>query len=346
MMSIDGLTDRDQRVLLRPFEARDLTALVAFWNREFVDQRNFHPIDEASFQRRVLDAPATNAAGLILAWREDRGGGRQLVGIVHAFRPPPETGLYRNWTPNHYIALLYVQPAFRRQGIGSRLLQAAESWLYYCPVHFASQAQPVYGAVEGPRPPLFGSSERMGVSATNGPLIDFLAKRGYLSIEIGDASMERIETTLPPAPVFPSTLAERGLQPIQFSHRYPYSWEEPSQLPTVSQWQENGGDPYGGVGLVDKDQVLRGHVAWYPMAQAGKVALINFRVDPAYRSQGVGKFLLDWGLREMIQGGDGAGNPVHTVELHTHLHRNVDAVRLYRSRGFEVVDVWINLVKT
>jgi GNAT superfamily N-acetyltransferase len=343
---MDRLDGGSQRVLLRPFEARDLAALVAFWNREFADQRNFHPIDEETFRRRMLDAPATHAAGLILAWREESNGDRQLVGIVHAFRPPPETGLYRNWTPNHYIALLYVQPAFRRQGIGSRLLQAAESWLYYCPVHFASQAQPVYGVVEGPRPPLFGSSERMGVSVTNGSLIDFLAKRGYLSIEIGDVSMERVDAPPPSAPVLPPALVERGLQPIQFSHRHPFTGDEPSQLPTVSQWQENGGDPYGGVGLVDKDQVLRGHLAWYPMAQPGKVALINFRVDPAYRSQGAGKFLLDWGLREMILGGDGAGNPVHTVELHTHLHRNIDAARLYRSRGFEVVDAWVNLVKT
>jgi GNAT superfamily N-acetyltransferase len=345
-VSIDPLAGRDQRVLLRPFEVTDLPALVAFWNQEFVDQRNFHPIDEETFRRRVLDAPATNAAGLILAWREDHGASRQLVGIVHAFRPPPATGLYQNWTPNHYIALLYVRPAFRRQGIGSRLLQAAESWLYYCPVHFASQAQPVYGVVEGPRSPLFGSSERMGLSATNGLLIDFLAKRGYLSIEIGDVSMERVDTTTPDAPDFPPSLAKRGLQLIQFSHCHPFAGEEPTKLPTVSQWGNNQGDPYGGVGLVDQQGVLRGHLAWYPMAQTGKVALINFRVDPAFRGQGAGKFLLDWGLREMIRGGDKEGNPVQQVELHTHLQQNANAVRLYRSRGFEVVDAWVNLVKT
>ncbi|MBX2998451.1 MAG: GNAT family N-acetyltransferase [Caldilineaceae bacterium] len=345
-MSIEQRAGRDQRVLLRPFELPDLTALVAFWNFAFADQRNFHPINAETFRRRVLDASATNAAGLILAWREDGSDDRQLVGIVHAFRPPPAADFYRNWTPNHYIALLYVHPAFRRQGIGSRLLQAAESWLYYCPVHFASQAQPVYGVVEGPRSPLFGSSERMGLSATNGVLIDFLAKRGYLSIEIGDVSMERVDTVAPDAPDFPPSLAEIGLQPIRFSHRRPFVGEELTKLPTVSQWGTNQGDPYGGVGLVDREGTLRGHLAWYPMAQTGKIALINFRVDPPLRGQGAGKFLLDWGLNAMISDGDREGNPVQRVEIHTHLQQNAAAVRLYRSRGFEVVDAWVNLVKT
>jgi GNAT superfamily N-acetyltransferase len=333
-------------VLLRPFAATDLPALVAFWNREFQTLRNFHPVSEAEFQHRILNAPATNPAGLILAWHEAATGESQLVGIVHAFRPPPQEGLYRNWTPNHYIALLYVAPAYRRRGIGSRLLQAAESWLYYCPVHFASHAQPVYGGVEGPRPPLFGSSERMGLSATHGLLIDFLAKRGYLSVEWGDVSMQRTDATPPSKPSLPAAVAGMGLQPISFSHQNPFRGREATQLPTVTQWQQNGGAPYWGVGLVDGEDVLRGHLAWYPMPLPGKVALINFRVDPDYRHRGAGGFLLDWALYEMITGNDLSGEAAHIVELHTHLERNADAVRLYRSRGFEVVDAWVNLVKT
>lgn len=330
---------------LCPFDFQDLPALVAFWNLEFADQRNFHPITDEMFRARILAAPATDPAGLILAWREHAPDQRELVGLAHAFRPPPQEGLYRNWTPNHYIALLYVRPDARRRGIGSRLLQALENWLYYCPVHFASHAQPVYGAVEGPRAPLFGSTERMGLSATNGLLIDFLSKRGYLSVELGDVSMVRTEPAAPPKPALPASVAAMGLQPVAFSQRDPFRGSEASKLPTVSQWGRNDGDPYYGVGLVDGANVLRGHLAWYPMPQADKVALINFRVDPGCRGRGAGTFLLDWGLHEMLRG-DAGRKPVRTVELHTHLTRSADAVRLYRSRGFEVVDAWVNLVKT
>lgn len=34
----------------------------------------------------------------------------------------------------------------------------------YCPVHFATETTPLCGFVEDPRSPLFGSSQRMGVS--------------------------------------------------------------------------------------------------------------------------------------------------------------------------------------
>jgi GNAT superfamily N-acetyltransferase len=341
-----------RRVLLRSFEATDLPALIRFWNHEFRHMRNFHPLGEAEFQQRILDAPATDPAGLILAWHETAAGQAQLVGLVHAFRPPPQVGLYRNWTPNHYIALLYVAPDHRRRGIGSRLLQAAESWLYYCPVHFASHAQPVYGAVEGPRPPLFGSTERLGLSATSGLLIDFLAKRGYISVDAGDVSMQRMATVPLLKPALPPAVADMGLQPITFSHQDPFQGREATQLPTVSLWHQNDGDPYWGVGLVDTENLLRGHLAWYPMPiedptpTDGKVALINFRVDPDYRHRGAGSFLLDWGLYEMTRKEAPSRKAAHTVELHTHLTRNADAVRLYRSRGFEVVDAWVNLVKT
>ncbi len=333
-------------MILRSFQPDNLPALVAFWNQEFVQQRNFHPITEVAFQRRVLDAPATDPAGLILAWDETRGKSPHLVGLVHAFRPPPDTGLYRNWTPNHTIALLYVAPPFRRQGIGSRLLTAAESWLYYCPVHFAGHAQPVYGSIEGPRPPLFGSSERMGVEMQNAVLIDFLAKRGYLSVDVGDVSLIRTGNDFPPLPTFPPEAAGRGLRPILFGPHQPFDGTEATRLPTVTQWGHNEGYQYKGVGVVDGENILRGHLAWYPMPVDGKIALVNFRVEPDSRRLGLGSYLLDWGLREMSSGGHPSGEPVRAIELHTHLIRSADAVRLYARRGFEVTTAWVNLVKT
>lgn len=333
------------RIQLRPFTADDLPAFIAFWNEAFAGQPNFRALDAETFRRRVLASPLVDPAGLILAWREDDTDPRALVGLVHALQPPPKTGLHANWPAHHSIAVLYVAPSMRRQGIGSRLLQAAESWLYYCPVHFAGHAQAVYGNVEGPRQPFFGSTERMGVRATESTLIDFLSKRGYLSVEIGDVSLER-SSAAPKLPSFPAALAADGIRPIHFSQREPFTGEEATRLPSVSLWGDNGGDPYYGIGLVDSDNVLRGQIAWYPMYAAGKMALVNFRIDPELRGRKGGSYLLDRGLNEMMQGTDRNGRPIETVALHTHLTLFPNAMRLYRSRGFEVVDGWVNLVKT
>lgn len=341
-----------QLVVLRPFQQDALQELLTFWNEAFADRRNFHPISEREYRRRVLLSPAFDPDGLILAWQTNHDGADEVVGLVHAFRPPPRDGLYLNWEPAHYIAVLYVRPDMRKQGIGARLLQAAENWLYYCPVHMASHGQPCYGYVEGPRAPFFGSTERMGVSIREQELIRFLARRGYLVTEPGDVSMaldvdaalaQGHDFSSPPQP----DLASLGLRQIEVSHEQPFQGTEPGPVKEYSLWGANDGDPYTGILLVDGENILRGHISWYPMPEPGKVALGNFGVDPELRHRGLGNYLLDLGLYRMIH------DPVQTggdrqaiVELHTHLDRNAQAVRLYRRRGFEIVDAWVNLVKT
>src|SRR5689334_2190396 len=174
---------------LRPFQKNDLASIVDFWNNAFADRRNFYPITAADFQRRVLDCETFDPNGLILAWHEDQDGSSHLAGMAHGLRPAPKKGLYAKWEARHNLALLYVEPALRGQGIGSRLLRAVENWLYYCPVYVGGPAQPCYGTIEGPRPPFFGSSQRMGVSATDRSLLSFLAYRGYHVVDPGEISM-------------------------------------------------------------------------------------------------------------------------------------------------------------
>ncbi len=349
---MDRTETTTQLVVLRRFQEENLQALITFWNQAFADRRNFHPISEAEYRRRVLSSPAFDPDGLILAWRTNHAAPAELIGLVHAFRPPPREGLYTNWEPAHFIAVLYVRPDMRNQGVGGRLLQAAENWLTYCPVHFASHAQPCYGYVEGPRAPFFGSTERMGISIREQETIRFLARRGYLVTEPGDVSMTLdVETALaqghdfspPPQPA----LASLGLQQMEVSHRQPFQGTEPGPVQEYSLWGANDGDPYTGILLVDEENVLRGHISWYPMPAPGKVALGNFGVDPGLRHRGLGSYLLDLGLYRMIHDPVQSGGARRTIiELHTHLDRNAQAVRLYRRRGFEVVDAWVNLVKT
>lgn len=338
------------QIVLKPFEDHHLPDLVEFWNRAFAERRNFHPITATTYRRRILNCPAFDAAGLILAWYRHRPGSQRLVGLVHAFQPPPRQDLYLNWNPIHTIALLYVHPQYRRRGVGSRLLQAAENWLYYCPVHVGSRAQPGYALVEGPKQPFWGSTDRLGVNAQDMELLQFLAKRGYRPTEPGDVSMvldadETDTTRLAQPPTEPATLAEQGLELVSISHRSPFRGREPGDVQTYRFWGENDGDPYYGLGIVDGENVLWGHVSWYPMADPGKAALINLHVAVDLREQGLGSYLLDLALHRMLYG-DGPGGGYRAVELETHLERNLQAVRLYQQRGFEAVEVWAHLVKT
>ncbi len=326
-------------IALRTFDNDDLPALVQFWNRAFAARRNSQPLTERDFRQRVLDRAVFDPAGLFLAWRKTSGKGNELVGLAHAFKPPPQQGLYKRWGEQHHVGLLYVHPDYRRQGVGSRLLQAAESWLYYCPVHIAAHSLPCYGSVEGPRPPLFGSSERMGIAADEHALIRFFAKRSYRSEEVGDVSMTRkLDGPLQPPPL--RDLNELGIEIVTVSQRTPFTGREPPGRIEYALWGTNQGDPYQGLILVNRADLLRGHISWYPMAAPGKVALGNFWLAHELRDDGVGAYLLDLGLHEMSQGGTTA------IELHTHLIQYPKAVELYRRRGFEIDMAWVNLVKT
>lgn len=328
--------------------------LLAFWNAAFVGQRNFRALSEQEWQQRVVAAPAFDPQGLILAVADDG----QVVGGVHALRPAPHQGVYQLYDPRHHIAWLMVAPAWRGQGIGRRLLQAAENYLYYCPVHFATETTPLYGSVEGPRPPLFGSSQRMGVSLrTDRLLIDWLARRGYAVVEPGDVSLAREldESLLPPAE---PDWAALGLRPRAISHQQP--WTGPG-YDELRLWDADSGWPYSGAVLVDAAGAAMARVVWRPDAVSNDLsrsaspgatevattsevstgaAIVRLDVQPAWQGRGLGSYLLDRALAEMAAAGQ------VRVEVQTHVAKHARAYALYSRRGFTLEDAWASLVKT
>ncbi len=333
-----------EHIRLQPFQKNDLASLVDFWNNAFVDRRNFYPITAADFENRVLNCEAFDPNGLILAWHETQDGSSQLIGLVHAFRPTPQRGLYAKWEQRHTLALLYVAPAYRRQGTGSRLLRAAENWLYYCPIHVGGSAQPCYGTMEGPTPPFFGSTQRMGVSVHDNLLINFLAHRGYRVVDAGDVSM-RIQRlahldSMPESP----DLASLGLQLVPISHEHPFSGREPKGREEYSLYGANGGAPYVGYVLVTGENMLQAHISWYPMRQTGCAAIAGFWVAPRLRGHGLGRYLLRRALYDQLHSPPPWGD-YHTVEVQTHLVNHARAAALYERSGFEIEMAWVNMSK-
>lgn len=362
------------RLTLRPFQDGDLPALVSFWNRAFSDRHNYVRLTAETFRRRILDCPAYGDGGLILAWHHVGSGkgsepSPRLVGFVHAIKPPPRSGQYVKWTPEHHIAVLYVDPAFRRQGVGGRLLQAAENWLYYCPVHIGGNTLPCYGTIEGPKPPFFGSTERMSIATDEIELIRFYAGRGYAVHDAGDVSMTLDLAQVQPIQPTDIELERAGLR-VQFvDNAHPFDGPEPVGRSEYALWGDNDGYPYAALIYVDNDGMLCGHISWYPLPSTAiirvdaaptdnleptttgnKIALSHLWLSPNLRTLGIGAHLLDLGLHAMSRPNSNF-NSVHaggpgSIELHTHLVHNERAVALYESRGFQIDKAWVKLVKT
>jgi GNAT superfamily N-acetyltransferase len=337
---------------LRAFSPQDLPALVEFWNTAFADQRNFQPLTAETFRQRILACPAFETGGLILAWEEGcahtnsgrtQQDERTLVGMVHALRPMAPRGVYARWGAQPGIAVLYVRPESRRRGIGSRLLQAAENWLYYCPVYLGAPGQACYGAVEGPRPPLFGTTQALALNAHDTETIRFFAQRGYRPYEPGDVSM-RLVFSRPPAPPATAPLPAR-LRLIEASHTSPFQGQEPPGREEYTLWGDNDGDPYTALILVDGAQRLHGHISWYAMARPEHAAIASFWLAPHLRGRKLGALLLDAALHRIYCAPAPSGG-YRAVEVHTHTVRHPTATRLYESRGFQLEAAWAALVKT
>jgi GNAT superfamily N-acetyltransferase len=336
---------------LETYRPQRSAELLRFWNAAFAGQRNFRPLTAPEWQQRVVAAPAFDPRGLILAVAENGA----VVGGVHALRPAPPQGIYQLYDPRHHIAWLMVAPAWRGQGIGRRLLQAAENHLYYCPIYFAVETTPLYGTVEGPRPPLFGSSQRMGLAlTTDRPLIDWLARRGYTIREPGDVSLARglARALRPPAE---PDWAALGLHPRAISQWQP--WTGPG-YDELRLWAEDSDGPYAGAVLVDGSGAAVARIVWRPdvgstafhgstapaAAEVGPAsagaAIVRLDVQPAWQGRGLGSYLLARALAEMAAAGHAR------VEVQTHVVKHPRAHELYSRRGFMLEDAWATLVKT
>jgi ribosomal protein S18 acetylase RimI-like enzyme len=316
---------------LRRFTASYLPALTAFLNRSFAGHRHYAPITEAEFAERVLVRPEFDARGLILAT-----DGERVAGAVHAIKPPDIVPTSRSAELRHHIAWLAVDPDYRKARLGARLLSAAENYLYYCPIYFAAQNAPFYGIMERLWAPWYGSTESMAISAVNDrELVAWLGKRGYRASRPGDVTLSA-SLTGREQPADPG-LEARNLRLVPIDERSPWQGDEP--VYQLRAWGYNGGRQYQGLVVADGDRAV-GSVVWYSMPDPAIAALAWIGLERQYRGLRFGSYLLDRGLAEMAHRG------YLSIEVHVHTNDNPEAFSLFRRRGFEVIDTWVNLVKT
>ena len=317
--------------VLRHFLPAHLPALTAFLNRAFAGHRHYTAISEADFAERVLTQPAFDPRGLILGM-----AGSEVLGAVHAIKPPPAMPAHRSTEARHHVAWLAVAPAARGERLGSRLLSAAENYLYYCPIHFAAQNAPFYGIQERLWAPWYGSTESMAISAVNDrELVAWLNKRGYQVSNPGDVTLSAsLHDRERPQE---AGLAERGLRLAIIDERSPWQGDEP--VYQLRAWGNNAGRQYQGLVVADGSRAV-GSIVWYPLPDPTIAALAWIGLERQYRGLRFGSFLLDRALAEMANRG------YLSVEVHVHSKESADAFSLFKRRGFQVIDYWVNLVKT
>ena len=108
--SSSGIAGR-HRVILRHFLPGYLPALTGFLNHAFAGHRHYVPIGEADFAERVLAQLAFDPHGLILAMTGD-----EVLGAVHAIKPPPSLPANRVAEARHHIVWLAVADDARAAG--------------------------------------------------------------------------------------------------------------------------------------------------------------------------------------------------------------------------------------
>lgn len=335
----------ESRLTWRCFAPGDLPGLVRCWNAVFAGKRNAYPVTEELLRRRVVEQRAFDAQGLILAVTP----AGEIAGFVQAVRPAPAPEfVYTRERCNDHgsIAVLAVSPEWRGRGVGRGLLERGEAYLRRLQspgslTYAGDYYVPMYHTLEGPRQPFWGDTEMIGITAGDQELVGLLQSRGYAPAELPGQEVAMVAGLGSSGPLRRPDLEALGLTEAVATESEPWrggiAWYPPGEPPGYHYGRFG---PYRHYALaLARGGTITSHLEWYPMVEAGRVALWDFRVAEEDRGHGLGSYLLDLALLRMAEQG------YRKVELHTNTHNNAKAFEMYRRRGFELEVRWLAFQK-
>jgi ribosomal protein S18 acetylase RimI-like enzyme len=272
-------------LVYRHFRNPDTPALMALWNAALTTRGCALIPKPNLLEAQFLAKPWFDPRGVLVAEDDQSAEGSNLVGAAvagfgaHAtpFRIDPQQGI---------LSLVMVHPQFRRQKIGTGLLRRAEGYLRE---KGTTQIQAGSDVLHTPYFwGLLGSSSPVGVLASDTGAGDFLKARGYQAAQPFAVLTRPAEK--PVAMGDPRFPALRRRFALNYHPRRPTTWlEEATQGSLEAVIFE----------LVEtaSDQPVAGVRAWDMTIFGGKgqppkAGLYGLSVQPAWRGQGIAKYLL------------------------------------------------------
>jgi ribosomal protein S18 acetylase RimI-like enzyme len=304
----------------RSFTNCDSPIVVALWGACLFGRRVV-PVQTATLlEFFTLAKPYFDPNGLILALDD-----HQPVGFVHAGFGVNATGTDLD-TSVGVICTLGVVPARRRQGIGSELLRRAEEYLR------GRGARELLAGPQSPNNPftfaLSGGCDSPGFLASDTLARPFFEKHGYQidrSAGIFQRALARMQ--MPSDPRFPAIRQKYDIIAAPYHHA---GWWRECVLGPIEavdyRLQEKG-----------TDRAVASCVLWDmetfgPLWGQSCVGMIDLVVEPAFRRQGLARYLLAQILRHLRE------QPFQVFEAQALLD-NTAALGLLQGLGFQQVDV-------
>jgi GNAT superfamily N-acetyltransferase len=184
-----------------------------------------------------------------------------------------------------YLCFIFVQPHYRKKGIGSQLLDKALGYLSACHEVWAAKHfdTPFYGNRDGPFPPLYGSAEFVGLNAEDGETTRFFERRGF---RLSHRSIE-MECSLLDVP-------NREFKDLEEKY-YFFSTKNIAPWDKVPYQKE--GDFFVDF-AVDHAGSLLGAVVWYPLGKE-LAGVYDVHIEQHWRDRQVGTWLFTKALEHM-----------------------------------------------